>query len=223
MINGDAHLEIGRQIALKLRRIRILRRYARRRRCLRGGPQLLRIAHRQAPCHNLTGKFRRVVFGDQTARMPRAQPSIDDHLLHILRKGEQTQHIGDMAAAFGQGLAEFVLRMPKPVHQLAITQGLFNCIQIRSLNVLDDRNLKNLCVVKLPHQNRDFMQLCPLCRPPAPFTGDNLEERRILRIRPYDQRLDDPFFCDGFAQFFQRVFGKMSPRLIRVRAHLLNR
>ena len=64
-----------------------------------------------------------------------------------------------MASAFAQSLRHLLLGMAKLVHQLAVSGGLFNRVQVGALDILDDRDFKNLDIGEVPHDDRQFMQL----------------------------------------------------------------
>ncbi len=102
-----------------------------------------------------------------------------------------------MATAFTQLLSEFLLRMTKLIHQLPKTCRFFNGVKISTLNVLDDRNFKNLCIRKIAHQNRNFMQLRHLRSTPTAFTRDNLVLAITCRTLAYDEWLNDALCFDG--------------------------
>ena len=109
-----------------------------------------------------------------------------------------------MAPAFAERLAQLVLRVPEPVHQLPVACRLFDRVQIRALNVLDDRDLKHFGVVEIADEDGHLVQLRALRGAPATLTGDDLVIALGFGIRADDQRLDDPLFADGFAELVQR-------------------
>ncbi len=79
-----------------------------------------------------------------------------------------------MTAALSQRFANSLLRVPEPVHQLPISGGLFDWVQIGTLDILDDRDFQHFRVIVIADHRWHFMQLRCLSGTPAPFTGDNL-------------------------------------------------
>ena len=94
---------------------------------------------------------------------------------HIFGQVQKPQQVRNMASTFTQGFSHFFLRVPETIHQLPIPCSLFNRVEVRTLNVFDNRDFKNFNVGKFADNDRQLVQLSHLGRTPAPFTGNNLE------------------------------------------------
>ena len=64
-----------------------------------------------------------------------------------------------MAPALSEGFSETLLGMPKAVHELTVARRFFDRIQIGALNVLNDSDFKDFCIIQLPHKNGNRVQL----------------------------------------------------------------
>src|ERR1700733_5603768 len=117
-----------------------------------------------------------------------------------LRQRQQSQGVGDMAAAFAQGLGEVRLSAAKFLRQSPIGLSFFERCQIFALEVLDQRDLQHLGIAENADQHRHLVQPGALRRAPAPLTGDQLERRASLVDRPHEQRLQDPLLAHRLRQ-----------------------
>ena len=128
--------------------------------------------------------------------MTRGQTPLTQMILNILGQLQQAHQIGDVATAFRQSLGQLFLRMAKPIHQLAITLCLFNGVQISALNVLNDRDLKDLGIIEFPHDDRHVVHLSQLRCPPATFARDDFVFAVAGLGRTHDQGLNHALFTD---------------------------
>ena len=80
-----------------------------------------------------------------------------------------------MAAAFTKRLGNFLLSMAKAIHQLPITRSFFYGIQVRTLDVFDNRDFQNFSIREFADKNRNFVELRPLRGSPPTFTSHNLK------------------------------------------------
>ena len=118
-----------------------------------------------------------------------------------------------MAAAFAQRLRQLFLRVAELFHQLLVTGTFVDRVQVRPLDVFDDRDLEHFDVVVVTDDNGHFVQLGHLGGAPAAFACNNFVS---IVDAAHDQRLDDALFRDGGSQFVQRVLCEMTAGLIGV-------
>jgi hypothetical protein len=109
-----------------------------------------------------------------------------------------------------------ILCVAEPVHQLSVSSGLFDRIQIGALNILYYRNLQNIGVAKVANNSRHFVKLRELRRAPPPLAGNNLIVALMPGIGPQYEGLDDPSGPDRLCQFIQQFLLEPSARLIGV-------
>src|SRR5258706_1881270 len=101
------------------------------------------------------------------------EPAIADHRLHALRQFEQPDGIGDVAAALAHLLGDLLLGVAEAVQQLVIGRGLLDRVQIRALNIFDDRKLERLSVRNVADYDRYFVEFGKLRRTPATLAGND--------------------------------------------------
>src|SRR6056300_618223 len=121
-----------------------------------------------------------------------------------------------MASTFAKSFCQFFLGMAETVHQLTVTRCFLDRVQIRTLNVLYNRNFKNFRISKFSNNNRYLMKFGPLCSTPATLACYNFKLLLITRTLAHDQRLENPLGFNGFRQLVQFVFIKGTTRLIRI-------
>jgi hypothetical protein len=63
-----------------------------------------------------------------------------------LRQFEQAQQVGNMAAAFADDRRQLLLRVAEFVHQPLIARRFLERVEIRALDVLNQRQLQRLLV-----------------------------------------------------------------------------
>ena len=91
-----------------------------------------------------------------------------------------------MAARFVDDLAERFLTMAMELDQALIRFAFLDCVEIGTLDILDQRNFERDAVIEFANDCGDLMQMRPLCCPPAPFARDNTE---FIADRPHNDRL----------------------------------
>jgi hypothetical protein len=184
--------------------------------------------------HDLAGQCRRVRRRQQRAGMPGAQRALVELALDGRRQSQQSQRVGDMAAALADCLGDLSLAVPELLHQAAVGLRLLERGQILALQILDERDLQDLGIAKRPDDDRHFVQSGALRRAPPPLAGDQLEFRSggagigdeiIDQIvdRPHQERLDDPLLADRLHKTVEFGFDKAPPRLERRRTDCLDR
>src|SRR3546814_4586213 len=78
-----------------------------------------------------------------------------------------------MAAALVNQLAKRLLAVPELGDQPLKSFGFFDRVQVGALDILHQRQFESGGVVQLPDNGRNLVQPRRLCRPPAPFAGDD--------------------------------------------------
>ena len=142
---------------------------------------------------------------------------------HRNRQAEQTQHIGDMAAALADDLRQRLLGMAEFLHQAPVAFGFLNGGQILALDILDQCDFQRLTVVEFADNDRNLVQLRRLRRTPAPLSRDNLVARRIGRVPADQDGLQHALVADRIDQRFHLLGGEQPTRLKRSRLQILDR
>ena len=120
---------------------------------------------------------------------------------HLLRQGQQTEHVGDGRAGLAHALGHLLLGQAIVLHQHLIALGLLHRVQVLPLKVFDQAKLHDLPVIRLDDDGGDLVQSGGLGRPPPPLSGDDLI---IARGQPpHRQGLDDPVDPDRLGQIGQ--------------------
>ena len=147
-----------------------------------------------------------------------------DHRLDAIRQPQQAQRIGEVRSALADDVGECLLRVLESLDQVAIAARLLDRIEVRPLHVFDQRDLEQLLVVELPHNDGNRMQPGLLRRAPAPLAGNDLEARLARpRRRPDDQWLDQSLLADGACELVELVRLEILARIQAARPHLMDR
>ena len=120
--------------------------------------QRLRLADRKPVFDDALRQPGRIFGSDQRARMTGRQRSVDQHVADDFRQLQQSQRIGDMAAALADDLAEIGLRVMVLVDQLLIAERLLDRIEVGALHVLDDGKFERHAVIDVADDDRRFGQ-----------------------------------------------------------------
>ena len=123
---------------------------------------------------------------------------------------EETHRVGDRRAALPDLLRDLFLAHPEFSREPGVSLRFFNRIQLRSLEIFDQRQLENFEVGRLPNDNRRFRQTDLLGRAPAAFARDQL---KLAFSWPNDKRLNDSALPDGLDQLGERFAFKFASRL----------
>ena len=89
--------------------------------------------------------------------MSAGQLAICDHRAHLVRQCKQTQGIGHRRTGFDHAPRDLLLRQAETLHQQLIAFRLFDRVQVLTLQVLDQRQLHDLALVRFQHHCRDFL------------------------------------------------------------------
>src|SRR5690625_3178935 len=127
------------------------------------------------------------------AGMTRTDLSVPECLQCGLGELKETQDVGHRAAALAHALRDRLLCQAQ-VHQLLEGIRLLNRIEVFPLKVLDDRDLKYLPVIELPHDNGYLGQAGFLRRTVAALSGHDL---KLLPGGTNQYRLQHSFLPDG--------------------------
>ena len=148
--------------------------------------------------------------------MAGAERPLLHHFLHRRRQGQQAQHVDDVAATSAEVPGQILRGMPELLDQPTVAIRLFDCIEVLPLNVLDERELQRLPIVKRANDDRHLMQLGALCGTPASFAGDDLITL-ACRFRPHQDRLHNAVLANGRREPLQFLFLKTMAWLQRPR------
>ena len=100
---------------------------------------------------------------------------------------EEPQRVGHMAAALADGFGELLLRIGELPEELRIGARLFKRIEVRALDVFDERDFERFAVAEFADEHRDVMHAGALRGAPAPFARDDLVVAALALA--HDERL----------------------------------
>ena len=152
--------------------------------------------------------------------MTRRDLFLKQKLLSLFRKIKKSKCIGDSRTTLGNCLRHFCLSHRAPLHQPTISVGLLYRIQIRTLDVLDQRKLESLVVINLFYTNGNLLKASSLRGLPTALTGDDLIS--AIGHLPYKNRLKQTIFFNRSSEFFYFLFFKLGSRLIGIRSDSIN-
>ena len=175
--------------------------------------QALDFAHGQIRLDRLFGNRDGVVVPDERAGVTHRELSALDQVEHRSGQREQAHDVRDMAARFFDHLGEVGLRHPLPFGQTMIGARFLDCVEILSLQVLDESKGCDFARVELAHDGGNVVKAGFLRRAPPPFPGDKAVT--IVTFRRDDDRLDDAARRDRSGEFGERILIEMGARLIR--------
>ncbi len=145
---------------------------------------------------------------------------LKEQLLCIFRKIEQPKRVRNSRTSFRYCLGNIRLSHLPTFHEATIPIGFFNRIQIRTLDILNERKFKRFIIINILDLDRNFLQPSQLRCLPTALTCDDLIIR-ILNLTHKD-RLNEAFFLDGVGKFLQLGLFEVSTWLIRVRSDQFN-
>ena len=142
-----------------------------------------------------------------------------EHFQNLVTETQQTQGV----CYGGTGLAHLsgglFLGHVIVVDQSLISQGFFHRVQILTLQVFNQGQLRGFFVIRFDDDNRNFGQSRNSGGTPPALAGDDL----IITAGqlPYRQRLDDAVDSDGICQGLEFFFVKILTGLFRVGFYLV--
>ena len=157
------------------------------------------------------------VEDEQRARVPLVNGAGVQRLDDFARQVQQAHQVRDRAATAPHAPRHFRLRKAERVHQFAVGLRLFQRVQVRALDVLDQRQRQHLLGVRFLDDHRRGGQAGRLRRAPAPLARDQvIDGGAVVLGASNDQGLQDTVLADRVGQFFQRVGRELVPGLLRV-------
>ena len=146
-------------------------------------------------------------------------------VLHQLQNGraeaQQAQRVCDRGAGFAHAGRSLLLRHFIGAHQLLIAEGFFNRVEIRALQIFNQRQLHRFFVVGFDHHDRHIGEASQSRGAPTALACDDLIEPG--RQPAYRQRLDNAVHPDGIRQGIQLFRVEGFARLKRIRFDFLQR
>ena len=112
--------------------------------------------------------------------------SVCQHILYTDIKLQKTHAVCDRCAVLGYAVRNLFLCEMELLDQLLERLCFLDRIQIRTLDVLDQRDLHRLLLIILADQHRDIRDPRKLCSAPTALTGDDLV---VIALFLDDQRL----------------------------------
>ena len=153
--------------------------------------------------------------------MTGGQGTVLDQLQNGRTEAQQPQRVRNGRAGFAHAGGSLLLRHFIGAHQLLIAEGFFNRVEIRALQIFNQRQLHRLFVVGLNDHDRHIGKPGQPCRTPAAFARDDLIEPG--RQPAYRQRLDNAVHPNGIRQGIQLFRVEGFARLKRIRFDFLQR
>ena len=95
-------------------------------------------------------------------------------LLGALGKVEQTERVGHRGTTFGHHLRDLRLRHIAAFHEATISIRFLDGVQIRALDVLDERELERVVVVSFFDADGNLFEARHLACLPTTLASDNL-------------------------------------------------
>ena len=146
--------------------------------------------------------------------MSRRQKALVQLHFYALRQVQQAQGIGHHRPGFPQPRRYLLLGHAAVLHQAAVALGLLQRGQVLPLQVLYQRQLPHLGVIRLYYDRRDLAQSGHPAGPPAPLPRDDLIHPAGQRA--HHHRLQNTMLPDGIRQLRQRVRLKGLSRLVLI-------
>jgi hypothetical protein len=106
-----------------------------------------------------------------------------------------------------------ILRVGVFFDKLPVPLGLFDRVEILTLNILDQRNLSRGRIVDFAHERWNGVKAGTLRRAPAPLACDNLEP---VSMRPQQDRLQDSPLANRVCKLIDSLFAKLCARLLGI-------
>ena len=146
--------------------------------------------------------------------MTDAEPALNYPRLHLPLKVEQAERVGHGNPASAHLFRDVLLLELKFRGEAFVGACLLDRVQVRPLQVFDQRDFHDLLITRRSHDDRRMLQPKRRRRAPAALAGDEL----IFRADPSrHEGLDDALLADGIHQLAQRLLPKFAPWLQRTR------
>ena len=138
--------------------------------------------------------------------MSLGQRAFRDHCLHFIRKFQKTDGVCDSSPVPADPFRDLFLCKPVVVDQHLVGHRLFDRVQVLTLYVLYNRDLRSLLRGIIPDYDRDFRETRGLRRTEPSLTGD---DPVIVPVLLYEKRLEDTVLADRLREFLKRLFPKV--------------
>jgi hypothetical protein len=153
----------------------------------------------------------RVSYRKQRPAMPWRETPVFDEVEDLLFQTQKTRSVTDGGPVFAGFCSYFFLGQMKFAHQALVGARFFDWVEVLALDILDQSYLKRHLIGDFADDRRHTAEACSLRCSPAAFAGKKLIARSDS---PQNQRLNNPAYPDRLGKFCQRLFPKMSARLI---------
>src|SRR5262249_41909017 len=117
----------------------------------------------------------RVLDAEKGASMARRQDPRSDPALYRSRKVEQPDGVRDLWTAPADPSREFLVRPPELVKQLLVCRRFLQRVEVRPVDVLQERVPEHRVVARVPYDRRDGVPAECLCGTPPAFSNHELE------------------------------------------------
>lgn len=104
--------------------------------------------------------------------MPPGKPAVGDRFPHFFGQLQQPQRIRHGGPVLSDGGGNLFLRQPELLLQPLVSFGLLNRVEVFSLEIFNQRQLKRIPVTDLPDQRRGFRLSKKFKGPEASLPGD---------------------------------------------------
>ena len=145
---------------------------------------------------------------------------LKQQLLGALGKIKQTKRIGHRGTTLRHHLRDLGLRHIAALHKTAISVCFLDGVQIRTLDVLDERELKRVIIISLFDADGNLLKTSHLACLPTTLTSDNLIRVRICF--PHKNGLQKTMSLDRGRKLLKLFLLELGSRLIGVRADRVN-
>ena len=162
-----------------------------------------------------------VVDGEQGAGVAGREDAGGDATLDGRGELQQPQRVGDLRPRAADALGELLVGAAEVLEQLAVGGRLLERVELRAVEVLQQRVAEHVVVVGLAHDRGDRVATGLLGGAPATLAHDQLV--RVLAGAAYDDRLQEADLLDGVHQLGERLLLEDLPRLAGVRTDLRDR
>ena len=133
---------------------------------------------------------------------------------------EQTKRVRNSRARSTETRGDGFLGHAELVDELAERVCLFDCVEIRALQVLHQGKLELIAIGQVTDDSRDPLQAGKLCGPDSPLASDQLIAVQGLGD---EHGLKHPVLADADGKLFDRFLADPAPGLVRVARDARNR
>ena len=182
------------------------------------GDDLLHRPHREAFFDDPLGQpllGQRRVKPEQRAGVARAEHAGRDAPLNRRWQAEQAERVADVRAGAADPLGELFVGRPEVVEQLLVGGRLLKGVELRAVQVLDERVAEHVIVGRLADDGRDVLESGSLRRPHPALAHHELVAPGAKL--PYHHRLQQADLGDGGGELLECVFVEGQARLTGVR------